>query len=57
MREVVDDARTGILSVLRKRWMQIRQEGGFVGLEPSALERLAQSELRPVVSRDIGLVS
>lgn len=30
--------------------MQIRQEGGFVGLESSTLERLAKSELRPVVA-------
>jgi hypothetical protein len=50
VREIVDDARTGILSVLRKRWMQIRQESGFTSLDPSALEGLAKSEFRRVVT-------
>lgn len=51
VREVVNDARSGILSVLRKRWMQIRQEGGFADLDPAALEGLSKSELHDAIAQ------
>ena len=49
VRDVIDDAIIGIVRVLRKRWMQIRQEGAFADLDPSSLEELAksQSHLQP----------
>jgi len=44
-RQQVEIAREGILSHIRRRWMQIREAGGFDGLENWSVKEIADGEL------------
>jgi len=43
-RKIVEDAREGLIAVLRKRWMQIRQEDGFALMDERHLQTVGESE-------------
>jgi hypothetical protein len=37
----VESAKEGVLAHIRRRWMRIRDEGGFVGLENWSIKEIA----------------
>ena len=43
-RQIVEDAREGLIGILRKRWMQIRQENGFTLVLEHYLRDISESE-------------
>jgi hypothetical protein len=48
IRSQVEEARLDLVRWLRKRWMGIRQEGGFDTLEGWSLKEISQGALRPL---------
>lgn len=46
-RQKVEDAKEGVLAHIKRRWMQIREEGGFTGLEPWALKEIRDGGCLP----------
>lgn len=46
-RQMVESAKEGVVAHIRRRWMQIRDSGGFAGLEVWALKEIADGELVP----------
>ncbi len=43
-RQRVESAKEGVLAHIRRRWMQIRDEGGFMGLENWSIKEIADGE-------------
>jgi hypothetical protein len=44
-RQKIESAKDGVLTHIRRRWMQIKEEGGFAGLETWALKEISDGEL------------
>lgn len=40
-RQLVESAKDGVVAHMRRRWMQIREAGGFLGLENWAMKEIA----------------
>lgn len=40
-RQKIETAKDGVLAHIRRRWMQIKEDGGFGGLEPWALKEIS----------------
>lgn len=40
-RQLVESAKDGVVAHMRRRWMQIRETGGFLGLENWAMKEIA----------------
>ena len=45
-RQQIEQAKDGVLEHIRRRWMQIRDAGGFDGLENWSLKEISDGELR-----------
>jgi hypothetical protein len=43
-RQQIETAKDGVLAHIRRRWMQIRDSGGFLGLENWSLKEISDGE-------------
>ncbi|CDZ96290.1 CAP Gly-rich domain [Phaffia rhodozyma] len=48
VRTIIENSRTKVLEHLRRRWLQVREHSGFVGLESWALQEISDEIGQPV---------
>lgn len=50
VRQLLEEMQTKLVGVLKRRWMQVRPENGFEGIETWALKEIADGERQAIVS-------